>query len=269
VTAKVAVVEFEEDVYTSFKHALKLIGEIDDLNTTKRTVVVKLGVFDHKTEHHATPEVVSAIINSFNKAPKIFLAESDNYKGTGSERLQVWKQLFNNRVAPFNLSDDKETREVKITDEKMGFSHIIFKPNVLVSAHVLRQYDKGSVLKNLLGLIPDRKKVRFHKKLEPALLDAYEAIGGIDLAVIDGTYTYPNVAPKLAPKRVKTNVLLVGRDAIAVEAVGATLVGLNSEKMPLLQEAMKRSLGEGNIEKIKVLGNSIRSIKERFRQQVA
>jgi uncharacterized protein (DUF362 family) len=258
--SKVAVVEFNEDIQESFKQALKLIGKIDDLNTMDRSVVIKLGVFDHKGSHHSTVNVVSAIVNSFNQAPKIFLAESDNYKGKGSERLQIWKELFTERVVPFNLSDDMNTREVKIADEKIALSHILFKPNVFVSTHVLREYDKGTILKNLLGLIPDRKKRRFHKKLETTLLDLYEAIGGIDLAVIDGTYTYLGSAMN---KRVKTNILLVGRDAIAVEAVGAILVGLDPEKMPVIQEAMNRSLGEGDVKKIEVLGNSIESLKKK------
>jgi len=137
---------------------------------------------------------------------------------------------------------------------------------------VLRTFEKGSILKNLLGLIPDRKKARFHKKLETALLDAYEAVGGIDLAVLDGTYTYrgagamPHVGPESTRYRIKTNILLVGRDAVAVEAVGAALVGLNPEKMPVIQEAVNRGLGEGNIEKIDVLGISFENLKENFRQ---
>jgi uncharacterized protein (DUF362 family) len=113
---------------------------------------------------------------------------------------------------------------------------------------------------HLLGLIPDRKKRRSHKKLETTLLDLYEAIGGIDLAVIDGTYTYLGSAMN---KRVKTNILLVGRDAIAVETVGAALVGLDTEKMPVIQEAMNRSLGEGDVNKIEVLGNSIKNLKKK------
>jgi len=269
VVSKVAIVELNGDAKESFQRALKLIGKIDDLNTKGRSVVVKLGVFDHRTKHHATVSVVDAIINSFNKAPRIFLAESDNYRGIGSERLQIWKELFNERVVPFNLSEDADTKKVKVADEEIGFSHILFKPNVFVSAHVLRRFDKGSVLKNLLGLIPDRKKVRFHKKLETVLLDAYEAIGGIDLAVLDGTYTYPNVTPKGVQKRVETNILIVGRDAAAVEAVGFTLVGLKPETMPVIKEAVRRGLGEGNIDRIEVLGNSIESLKDRFPQQIA
>lgn len=261
-TSKVAIVELKGDVQESLKRAFKLIGGIDDLNTTERSVVIKPGIFDHRKKKHPTVSVVNAIIDNFNQAPEIFIVESDNYRGTGLERLQVYKEVFTKRVVSFNLSDDINTREVNIADEKMGFSHILFKPNVLVSTHALRKYDKGTILKNLFGLISERKKVRFHKKLVTVLLDTYEAIGGIDLAVLDATYTH------LGTRAINTNVLMVGRDAVAVETVGATLVGLKPEKMPVIQEAIKRGLGEGDVENIEVLGNSIESLKEKFRQQM-
>ena len=269
-SSKVAIVEFDEHVEEALKRAFELIGKIDDLNTTEKNVVIKVGVFDHRAETHTTLSVVDAIIKSFNKAPKIFVAESDNYRGKGLERLQIWKKLFTERIVPFNLSDDTNTRKVKIADEKINFSHILFKPNVLVSTHVLRGFEKGSILKNLLGLIPDPKKARFHKKLETVLLDAYEAIGGIDLAVLDATYTYrgagamPHAGPDSTRYRIKTNTLIVGRDALAVETVGATLAGLNPNKMPVIQEAIERGLGEGHLEKIEILGTPIDSIKKKF-----
>jgi uncharacterized protein (DUF362 family) len=263
-TAKVAVVELEPNVRQSFNQALQLIGGIDDLNTPGRSVVIKVGVFDPKAEHHTTVEVADAIINSFNKAPQIFLAESENYRGKAMERLQKWKTLFAGRVSPFDLSGDANTKQVKVADEKIGLSHVLFKPNVFVSTHVLRTFEKGSVLKNLLGLIPDGKKVRFHKKLEATLLDLYDAVGGIDLAVLDGTYISTGVAP--SSQRKKANVLVVGRDAVAVEAVGYTLLGIDPEAVPVIREAMKRGVGEGNIEKIQVLGTPIESLREKFAQ---
>jgi uncharacterized protein (DUF362 family) len=261
-TSKVALVEIHDNLGRSLEEGLELIGKVDDLNTKKRSVVVKLGIFDQKTSHHATVDVVEGIVQIFNKAPKILLVESDNYRGTGSERLQKWKALFSKRVVPFNLSEDTDTEKIKIADETIGLSNVLFKPNVFVSTHILRTYEKGSILKNLLGLIPDAKKARFHKKLEPALLDIYKAIGGIDLAVLDGTYTTLGVGPKA--KRINTNVLLVGKDAVAVEAVGAAIVGLDPEKMPIVKEAMKRGLGQGNIKKIEVLGMPVESFRQKF-----
>lgn len=260
--SKVAIVELKQDVRESFNRALKLIGDIDNLNTAERSVVVKVGVFSHKADNHTSVSVVNAIINSFNNAPKIFLAESDNYRGNGLERLQIWREVFTERVVPFNLSDDTDTRKVKIADQEMHLSHVLFKPNVFVNTHILRTFKKGSILKNLFGCVPDPKKAKFHKEeiFYPLLADIYEETGGIDLAVLDGTYLWHGAGSA----RVRMNTLLVGRDAIAVETVGAILAGLKPEKMPVIQEFVKRGLGEGDLEKIEIVGVPFDSFKEKF-----
>ena len=263
-SVKVAVVELGSDARESFNQAIQLIGGIDDLNTPQRLVIVKVGVFDHRTNHHTSVNVADAIINSFDKAPKIFLAESENYKGKALERLQKWNTLFSERVVPFDLSGDAETKQVKVADETIGLSHILFKPNVFVSTHVLRTYEKGSILKNLLGLIPDRKKVRFHKRLEETLLDLYKAVGVVDLAVLDGTYLCSGIEP--SSSSTNANIVIVGRNAVAVEAVGYALVGLDPEKVPIINEAMNRGIGEGRIDRIQVLGESFESAKEKITQ---
>lgn len=267
---KVAVVEFEEDAQATLERALTLVGRIDDLNSKKRPVTIKVGVYDPTVENHTTVNVLRAIISCFNKAPSIFVAESDNYKGEAMARLQIWRELFTGRVVPFSLSADADTREVDVAGEKMKFSHIIFKPNVFVSTHVLRGFERGAIMKNLFGLVPDPRKAKFHKVLDTLLSDIYEAIGGIDLAVLDGTYLYsgagamPHVGAESAKYRVKMNMLVVGRDAIAVEAVGADLAGLEPERMPVLQEAMKRGLGQANLEKIEIAGSKYEDVKEKF-----
>jgi uncharacterized protein (DUF362 family) len=267
---KVAVVEFEEDAQAALERALTLVGRIDDLNSKKRPVTIKVGVYDPTAENHTTVNVLRAIISCFNKAPSIFVAESDNYKGEAMARLQIWRELFTGRVVPFSLSADADTREVDVAGEKMKLSHIIFRPNVFVSTHVLRGFERGAIMKNLFGLVPDPRKAKFHKVLDTLLPDIYEAIGGIDLAVIDGTYLYsgagamPHVGAESTKYRVKMNTLVVGRDAIAVEAVGADLAGLKPEKMPVLQEAMKRGLGQANLEKIEIVGSKYEDVKEKF-----
>jgi len=260
-TSKVAIVKFKENSEAeSLKEALRLIGGIDDLNTSKRKVVLKVGVFSHKADNHTSVGFVDAIVDSFSKAPKVFLAESDNYQGTGLERLQIWKELFSERVVPVNLSDVKDSRDVTLVDQKMKLSALLFKPNVLVNTHILRTFERGSILKNLFGCIPIRKKAKFHKNeiFCPLLADVYEAIGGIDLSVMDGTYLWRGAGDL----RVPMNVLLAGRDAVAVETVGAILAGLKPEKMPVTQEFVKRGLGEGDIENIEIVGTPLESLRE-------
>lgn len=265
-TSKVAVVKMDGKESESFEQALRLIGGIDELNTTERSVAIKVGVFSHRAGNHTSVGVVEAITKSLTNAPRILLVESDNYRGTGSERLEIWRELFSERVVPFNLSSDTNLETVTIAGREMDLSGVLFKPNVFVNTHILRTFQRGSILKNLLGCVPDPKKAKFHKDeiLSSLLADIFEAIGGIDLAVMDGTYLWRGAGKE----RVRTNTLLVGRDAVAVETVGATLAGLKPEKMSVIQEFVRRDLGEGNMEEIEIVGSSFEDLKERFRAVV-
>jgi hypothetical protein len=58
------------------------------------------------------------------------------------------------------------------------------------------------------------------------------------------------------------NTILVGRDAVAVETVGATLAGLDPRKMPIIQEFAKRGLGETEMERIEILGVDFGELKK-------
>ena len=254
---KVAIVDTD-----SFVEAIDLIGGISDLDDPEKTVIVKVGVFAAKTGICTTVKTLNSIIDAFANAKKIFVTESDSFAGSGLERLEIWKDCYNDRVVPFNLSDDVVTKEVEITGETVPFSHVLFEPKTFVSTHVPRRFEEtgdedlmsmGTILKNLLGLILDKKKFRFHEKLEMALMDMYEIIGGIDLAVIDGTRVFLGRGKERTT--VSTEVLLVGRDAVAVEAVGAYLVGYDPLERPLLQEANDRGLGEIDIGKIDIVGD--------------
>ena len=260
-TSKVAIVEPNDNDEEALSRTIQQIGGIDELNTSERSVVIKVGVFSHRAGNHTSVGIVKAIVNSFDKAPKVLLAESDNYQGKGLERLQIWKEVFTERVTPVNLSDEVNTRTVILAGEEVNLSNVLFKTNVLVSTHILRYFERGSILKNLFGCIPSPKKAKYHKTLPMLLADIYEAIGGIDLAVLDGTFFWRGAGA--IP--IRMNTLLVGRDAVAVEAVGAVLAGLKLEKMPVLQEFVRRGLGEGDLKNIEIVGVSLDTLKPKFK----
>jgi len=271
--SKVFAIEFTKGDHLSFDEAFKQIP-IDDLNRKERSVVVKVGIFSLSKKQYSTANTVNALVNGFGKAPEIFLVESNNYSGPAEKRLRIYNKVYTDRVAPFSLSNDESTREVKVADEKVALSSIVFKPNVFISTHIARRvvnvgkfeklFNMGTILKNLLGLIPDKKKLRFHDKLPSALLDMYEAIGGIDLAVLDGTYTHLIV--KKQKSKLKTNFVLVGRDAVSVDAVGAFIVGLDPLENPVIQGAIERGLGEGDLDRIEILGSPIEGIRQNIIQ---
>lgn len=242
--------------------ALTLIGGINDINTFKNPVTIKVGVFDHKAFNHASVDMVRAIINVFDKAPKIYLAESDNYHGTALERLQIYRSLFNERVNPVNLSTDSHTQRVKIAGKEMGLSHYLFEPHILVDTHIIRTYARGSVLKNLLGCVPEIEKAQYHDNdiLFDVLSDIFAAVSGIDFAVLDGTYFHRGAGGS----KVKTDIMISGKDAVAVETVGAQLAGLTPKTMEVIQKFAKKGYGEGDITTIEIVGDSYNAIKKKF-----
>ena len=246
----------------SFSDSINHIEGMSDLNSPEKRVIVKVGIYNTKTGICTTPKTLQSIIEVFDRSSEILVTESDSGAGPGLERLQIWRECLNDRVVAYNLSDDKETREVVIAGETVPFPLIFSEPKTFISTHVPRRYEEagledlmnlGFVIKNLLGMIPDTKKHRFHDQLPTALLDIYEAIGGIDLAVIDATHVYRGYKKRRIT--ISPNILIVGTDAFAVEAVGGYMVGFEPSEMPVLQEAKKRGLGETNIDRIEIIGD--------------
>lgn len=261
----VALVDMREYEERSLEHAVSLIGGIDDLNTPERTAAVKVGAYSANGPQHTSVSVLGQIIQALNRTHKVYIVESDSYQGKGSDKLQIWKQLYSERVVPFNLSDDTDTRTVNVNNPirevSVSLSHILFKPNVFVCTHILRSCEKGSILKNLFGLPPTPKKGQYHKNeiFCNLLADMYCAIGGIDLAVLDGTYLHHKTTDMTEP----VGLLIVGRNAVAVETVGATLAGLKPEKMVTIQEFERRGLGSSRINDIEIVGASFEDMLER------
>lgn len=266
---KVAVVRIEHQYTEAFSQAVALLGGMAELNDPQREVTIKVGIFDPRSRHHASVEAVSAIVNAFDRSPRIYLAESDNYCGTAMDRIYAcYKDCLSDRVVPFNLSDDPQAQWMPIAGEaQMAVSSVLLKPRVLISAHVLRSFVKGSVLKNLFGCTPTVQKAKYHKTeiFSNQLADFYEAAGGIDLAVLDGTNLYYSATEKYIP----ANVLVVGRDAVAVEVIGAVLSGLKPGKVQPVAEFVRRGLGEADLDHIEIVGitqDEISSLKAAAKQ---
>jgi len=255
---KVALVKTNRGAAEAYQRALKLIGKTDFLDA--QNVTVKVGIYDKRNLNYPTVPVVKAVVDSFAHSKRILIVESNNHNGKALDRLQEWKEVFSDRVMPFSLSNDPETREVTICGEKIRFSSSLFKPNFLVSLHVLRKGKAGCIFKNLLGLIPDIGKERFHDNLGVALIEMAEAVGWLDLAVIDGTYIYGSEWKEGVPmERERRNLLVIGRDPLAVEKVGSLLAEEDPLSIPALAVANERKLGETDINRIQVVGEDLRN----------
>jgi uncharacterized protein (DUF362 family) len=270
VNSIVAAVNLKKHKHDAVKTACDLVGGIGDIDVPDREVVIKVGVFYPESGWYSTVDTVDGITRAFKRAPKKYLVETDNYQGTATERLKVWESVFSDTVIPVNLSEETETIPVPvpnpIKEVSIDLAKLVLKPRVFVSTHVMRTYDRGSILKNLFGLPPTRKKVQYHKSeiFFSLLTSLYEAIGGVDLAVLDATYFSKFFKGKGGQAR--TDFLFVGRDAVSVEAVGFHLAGINPLKTQLIQSFVARGLGIGDLDRIDIVGVSLDELETIFKE---
>ncbi|MHA2128208.1 MAG: DUF362 domain-containing protein [Promethearchaeota archaeon] len=251
--SKAVILEVEKNIEDSYLKALELLEMDEKIQGYNNDVLIKVGIYDHKTSAHTTVDLTKNLTKQFKNAKNVYLIESVNYKGSALERLQIWKDLFNDKVHPYDLSDITKSKIIEIARQEMKLPDILFKKSFFVSTHVLRNSQSASVIKNLFGLIPTRKKVQYHKTLKYVLVDLYKAIGGVDLAVIDGTYLF----------------IIVSNDIVAADTVGAYLADLNLENVPIIQEAMKNGIGQGDLNKIDILGSGLEVVRRKIKDQIA
>lgn len=266
--SKVVILEVEKNIEESYLKALELLEMDEKIQGYNNDVLIKVGIYDHKTSAHTTVDLTSNLTKQFKNAKNVYLIESDNYKGKALKRLQIWKDLFSDKVHPYDLSDITKSKIIEIARQEMKLPDILFKKSFFVSTHVLRHSQSASVIKNLFGLIPTRKKVQYHKTLKYVLVDLYKAIGGVDLAVIDGTYLFYS-EKNIMKKKIRTNIIIVSNDIVAADTVGAYLADLNLENVPIIQEAMKNGIGQGDLNKIDIIGSELEVVRRKIKDQIA
>jgi uncharacterized protein (DUF362 family) len=108
-------------------------------------------------------------------------------------------------------------------------------------------------MKNLMGLVGgDRSRIHWH--LDQSIVDL-TAFFKPTLVVLDAVRILTANGPQGGSlKYVKRlNTIAAGVDSVAIDAVGATLFGLDPDELEHLHIAAKRSLGSMDLEKLRIM----------------
>jgi uncharacterized protein (DUF362 family) len=66
---------------------------------------------------------------------------------------------------------------------------------------------------------------------------------------------------------VETGLVIAGLDPVAVDVVGASLLGFSTMGVQYLWQAAKLGLGEGNLQRIEIRGLSLNEAQEIFNEK--
>ncbi len=124
-------------------------------------------------------------------------------------------------------------------------------------------------IKNSYGLLPRQLKVNFHRlygdpdEFGNMLVDVWSARPP-ELTIVDAVTAMEGNGPAGDGRPKDLGLVVAGRDAVAVDAVAAALMGLAPGAVASTRHAARRGLGEADLGKIEIVGEPIARARRRF-----
>lgn len=252
--------------------AIELSGGLKDLIREGQSVVIKPNltalrggrVYPGET---TDVRVGEALIKAIKKSSscRLFFAEGLNggglWEGSGFARLATAQGVTLTNIAagkfvPVAL-DGLALKEYRYPELIKGCDVFIDLP--VMKTHRLTGISAG--MKNLYGLLPFPRDVH-HGEAERILPDLV-AIRKPDLVVVDALVAMEGQGP-LDGTSVPMNLVIVGRDIVAVDTVCAALMGVDPSQVEHLNHAHARGLGENDLRKIVIKGVPIEQVRRKF-----
>ncbi|MFX1417323.1 MAG: DUF362 domain-containing protein [Promethearchaeota archaeon] len=277
-------------VYRIFNQIEKVKGNI--LKDSKE-VYIKVNGIDFKDHTYTSPKVLEAVIMYLKSiGAKIYVMENSTQANLTRLVFTItgYKEICEKSGVNIIYLDEENTQtfafKTKLSTEEdpKGYNLKNFRlPETIVK--IMNNQDKITYinipklkthsmagvtlsLKNQWGFPQHSDRGKDHNyNLHSKLVDLYEMIQP-DIALIDGTEgTINGHYPPTAWEDkcvIPFKILIGGTDPIAVDVVGTRIFGLNIEEVPHLKIAYKRGLGEGDLNKIKVIGTDLKKFNEKY-----
>ncbi len=283
----------DEDAGQAVCRAVDLIGGIKTFVKPKDKIVIKPNlttVLPSDTGLTTDPKVVETLIDlCMERRPsEIIIAEGSGgaetdlaFERCGYSRLaeKYGVKLIDLNKSPTCVVDVPEGRFLR----QLIVPKVILESDVLINVPKLKLRKDWATLsvKNLLGVLPGKgrfsgeiwtpdgkwfgpegEKKKVHGNLTEGLVDLNTLIHP-SLIVMDGIVaSYEN-------KPLRLNVVLAGRDPLALDCVAVKIGGLDYMQIPYLKRAAERGIGEADIEKIKIVGTPLNIIVETWKSVIS
>ncbi len=272
--SRVAIVKGTEPVEMTVEALEKIGSDIDGLFAEKRQVLIKPNYIN--SSHPSTgittdARVLEGIVKFLrqHKVEEILIGEGSGFGDTfeafqvagvdtvaerwGVKLVDLNKDEFVDVEPPDPLSL-KSVRIAKTALESTIISVPKLKPHRIATVTLS--------LKNMMGALAS--KGTMHKgRLSQRIADLASVLKP-SIAVVDGIVAGEGHETSGDP--VEMNLVMAGTDPVAVDAVGAAVMGIPPGDVKHLVFAQNKGLGTFKLEKITVLGQPIETVKRKFQR---
>ena len=260
---------------------------------SSKEVYIKVNGIDFQKHAYTSPEVLKEIINYLkSKDAKIYVMENSTQANMTRVVFAIngFKEVCEKTGVEIVYLDEEDTETFEFKgkpsaeDNSMGYNLKFFRlPKTIVKiiknrdsityinlpklkTHSMARVTLG--IKNQWGFPQHADRGKDHNyNLHSKLVDVYEYIKP-DITIIDGIEgtIHGHYPPTSWEDRLvkKFEILIGGRDTLAVDVVGARIFGLTLDDVPHLKIANKRGLGEGDLNKIQVIGKNLDEYTEKY-----
>ncbi len=264
-------------IRTAVRRAVELIGGIEDLIKPGMKVLLNPSWVAPPTEPEKgvitqaeVTEAVAEIVRGLGA--QVIIAESSAV-GVDSEKVVESSGYGILRQKGYQVVDLKKTKTVTIPVPGGGkvFPELdVYLPvkeaDVIISLPKLKTHDQTEItcaIKKLKGLLSDRYKRLMHQEgLFEGVVDLFSAVKP-QLAVVDAIVCQEGLGPVFG-KPLEMDLILAGRDLVAVDAICSRITGYEPEEVLLTTNAAKRGLGAYRSEQIEVIGEPVKNVRRRF-----
>ncbi|MGB9959244.1 MAG: DUF362 domain-containing protein [Candidatus Bathyarchaeales archaeon] len=272
--SRVAIVKGLNPVESTVKALRMIEADLDTVLRAEKPVLIKPNYIN--AEHPSTgittdSRVVEGVVKFLKEHRK-----GDILIGEGSGFADTF-QAFTNA----GIDKVGERWNVKLVDLNKDAFVEVYPPNPLslkrvkvaktalestvVSVPKLKLHKMATVtlgLKNMMGALAVKGKMH-NGHLHENIADLASALKP-SLTVIDGIIA--GEGHETSGNPVEMNLVIAGADPVAVDAVGAAVMGVPPTEVKHLVLAEKKGLGTCRLEKIEVVGEQIENVRRNFRR---
>jgi len=268
------------EVEKAVRQSFELLGGVSIVAEPGQKVLVKPNLLAATPPERAVtthPAVVAAVVRLLREAgAEVWVGDSPGgvewkitkraleVSGIGSAAEQAGARVIDFDAEGATLVENPEGVVLK----RFAVAKAVLEADVVISLAKLKTHGQAlytGAVKNVLGCVPGGGKIRVHqlapksRQLAAALLDIFSVVRPA-FCLIDGIVAMEGNGPNFGTPR-HLGLLVASRDCVAADAVACHLIGYPARSIYILDQAARRGLGTGSLDKIEVVGEPLESCR--------
>lgn len=275
--------DFSEDSLDSVtKFVKKVVYASYDFKSlvAGKTVLIKPNLvrpIPHKVCTITDPRVIYsvALLTCEAGAAKVTVGEKPGWKLSARSVFKAIKieELLKDLGVKTCYFDEDEHVEVNIPKarvfDRIKVPRTVVESDIMINVPKIKTHMHTVVslgIKNLYGITLDEQRLLYHRNdLNYKLVDILR-LKAPSLTVTDGIWPAEGQAPHYGETVKDFNVILAGKDVVAVDAVSCSIMGIDPFEVDTIRIAHMEGLGCGDLSKIKIVGKRPEEVKRYFKR---